>query len=51
MRVYIQIHICTQWQLMRKEAVNLKQTKHRVYVEVWREEVEGRNGIKIESQK
>lgn len=49
--MYIQIHTCTQWQLMKKEAVNLKQIKHRVYVKVWREEVEERNGIKIESQK
>lgn len=51
MRMYIQMLICTQWQLKRKEAVNLKQIKHRVYVEVWREEVEERKGIKIESQK
>lgn len=40
-----------QWQLMKKEAVNLKQIKHRVDVEVWREEVEERSEIKIESQK
>ena len=36
---------------MKKEAVNLKQIKHRVYVEVSREEVEERKGIKRESQK
>ena len=41
--IYIPIYVRT----MKKETINLKKSKERVYGRDWREEKEGRNGVII----